>query len=543
MTIKSTKKQIGWWISDGDPAAAGKDVLKEAFLNIYEPFHIVLKEDSHAVAKAGIAYIGDEKPKQDALPVIAHVPAFPLENLGDPEFCKDHGIRYPYYGGSMAQGICSADIVEELANAGMLAFFGAGGTPLSIIESTIDRLQKMGKPFGFNLIHSPQDPGREDEVVDLYIKKGVKLIEASAFFDMTLPLVRFRLHGIRADPSGKIITPNRIIAKVSRVEVASKFFSPPPEKMLQELRDSGVITKEQADLARNIPMAQDITAEADSGGHTDNRPAMALVPSIIALRDQMQSKYNYPQKLRVGAAGGIATPSSAAAAFAMGASYIVTGSVNQACIESGTCDTVRDLLAQAEQADVVTAPAGDMLDMGAKVQVLKRGSMFAMRAAKIGDIYRSCARIEDIPPADREVLEKTVFRASLDEIWEQTRSFFKDRDPNQIVMAEQNPKYRMALVFRWYLGQTSRWAIKGNADRKMDWQIWCGPAMGAFNEWAKGSFLEKVQNRKVVTVALNLLHGASVMMRLNSLRCQGLDLTSELCPVPIEESAIMKYLA
>ena len=34
-------------------------------------------------------------------------------------------------------------------------------------------------------------------------------------------------------------------------------------------------------------MADDITAEADSGGHTDNRPFVALLPTILALRDEI----------------------------------------------------------------------------------------------------------------------------------------------------------------------------------------------------------------------------------------------------------------
>ena len=51
--------------------------------------------------------------------------------------------------------------------------------------------------------------------------------------------------------------------------------------------------------------------------------------------------------------------------------------------------------------------------------------------------------------------------------------------------------------------------------------------MGAFNEWTKGSFLEQARNRRVVTVARNLLHGAAVLMRLNVLRCQGVPLDPE----------------
>ncbi|MBW2999076.1 PfaD family polyunsaturated fatty acid/polyketide biosynthesis protein [Candidatus Woesearchaeota archaeon] len=517
--------------------------MKEAMLHVQKPFCIVLKDGLYAAAKGGTALIGN-KPQSDALPVIAYVPSFPLENLGDPEFCKDYNVHYPFYAGSMAQGISSVEMVESLANEGMLCFFGAGGLPMKVVEDAVDRLKNLGdKPYGFNLIHSPNEPKLEAGIADLFIKKGMKLIEASAFFNITLPLVRFRVHGIHSDSSSKIITPNRIIAKVSRIEVASKFFSPPPEEMLQELQNAGEITEEQVSLARKIPMAQDLTAEADSGGHTDNRPAIALIPSILALRDQMQAKYNYPQKLRVGAAGGIATPASAAAAFSMGAAFIVTGSVNQACLEAGTSDTVRELLAQAQQADFMMAPTPGMFELGAKVQVLKRGTMFGVRGSKLYELYQSCAKIEDIPDAEREMLEKSLFRATLDEIWVKTREFFMERDKEQILSAEKDPKRKMALIFRWYLGQASRWAIAEEPSRKMDYQIWCGPAMGAFNEWAKGTFIEEVKNRKVVTVSLNLLHGAAVMMRLNSLRSMGLDFIDKLNPVPQEESKIRSYLS
>jgi trans-AT polyketide synthase/acyltransferase/oxidoreductase domain-containing protein len=34
---------------------------------------------------------------------------------------------------------------------------------------------------------------------------------------------------------------------------------------------------------------------------------------------------------------------------------------------------------------------------------------------------------------------------------------------------------------------------RGDETRRMDYQIWCGPAMGAFNDWVRGSFLEAAQ--------------------------------------------------
>jgi PfaD family protein len=451
------------------------------------------------------------------------VPSCPLENLGDSTFRADHRLRYAYVTGAMANGIGSADIVEAMSRAGMVGFFGAAGLPPQRVEAAIDHIQKeLGDaPAGFNLIHSPTEPALENAVVDLYLRRGVRLVEASAFLDLTLPVIRYRLHGIHSDPAGRVITPNRVIVKVSRVEVAAKFLAPAPTRYLQELIRQGHLTAEQARLAERVPVAQDLTAEADSGGHTDNRPLVTLVPTMLALRDRQQAQHRFEQPLRVGAAGGVATPASVAGAFAMGASYVLTGSVNQACVESGSSDLVREMLAQAEQADTAMAPAADMFEMGVKVQVLKRGTMFAMRAAKLYELYRTCPSLDALPAAERSALEKNLFRSSIDEIWAQTVSYFQQRDPAQIQRAERDPKHRMALVFRWYLGMSSRWANAGEPTRKVDYQVWCGPAMGAFNEWARGSFLEQPKQRRVTTVALNLLYGAAVLLRLQMLRCQG----------------------
>src|SRR5205823_9172465 len=126
---------------------------------------------------------------------------------------------------------------------------------------------------------------------------------------------------------------------------------------------------------------------------------------------------------------------------------------------------------------------------------------------------RSRASLDDVSAAERQQLEKTVFRLPLDEVWKQTSDFFQRRDPSQLERAGRDPKHKMALVFRWYLGQSSRWANVGEPARKIDYQVWCGPAMGAFNEWVRGSFLERPKERRVVTVALNILYGAAVLLR------------------------------
>lgn len=484
------------------------------------------------------------RPVSVTLPDGSSVTAPPClpENLGDPGFCADHGIRYPYIGGSMAKGISSIEMVVELGKGGMLGFFGAAGLPLHEVEHAIDRLSASGVPYGVNLIHSPHEPELEEALAELYLKKKVRLIEASAFLALSLPLVKYRLHGIHRSADGSIVTPNRIIAKVSREELAARFFSPPPEKFLKDLVACGALSAEQALLASQVPMAQDVTAEADSGGHTDNRPALALFPTIQSVAARMQTEHGYHLKLRTGLGGGIGTPHAAAAAFSMGAAWIMTGSINQACIESGTSPIVRKMLAETRQADVSMAPAADMFEMGVNVQVLKRGTMFPMRASKLYEIYRSCSGLHEIPAPEKEKLESTFFKVSLEDIWQLTRTYFLKRDPRQVERAEKEPKHLMALVFRWYLGQAAHWSKDGEPSRVMDYQVWCGPAMGAFNEWVAGTYLANPDQRKVALVAHTILYGAAVLARSNLLRWQGALLPTETIPnQPIEESHIKEY--
>lgn len=527
-------------------SAALEETLELALRRVAVPFQVWHRDGRiDRVEFDGTGVISNRPAGGDGLAPItsALVPATRLEHLGDPTFLDDHRVRLPYVSGAMANGIGSVEIVEAMSQAGMLGFFGAAGLAPALVESAIDRLQKRlgsSAAYGFNLIHSPSEPELEAGVVDLYLRRGVKLVEASAYLDLTLPLVRYRLSGLRK-VNERVEAPNRVMAKVSRVEVASKFLSPAPARFVGELVARGELTEEQARWAEQVPMADDLTAEADSGGHTDNQPAVVLLPTLIALRDRMAHTRQGGRRIRVGAAGGIATPWSAAAAFAMGAAYVVGGSVHQSCAEAGTSESVRTLLCQARQGDVAMAPAADMFEMGVKVQVLKRGTMFPMRASKLYELYRTYASLEEIPPAERANLERTIFRASFDEVWSQTRAFFHERDPGQLDRAVSDPKHKMALVFRWYLGLSSAWANRGEEGRVVDYQIWCGPAMAAFNEWVKGSFLEGPGQRRVATVALNLLYGAALLGRSRFLTSQGLTLPpgcprlSPLQPLVIQE--------
>lgn len=471
--------------------------------------------------------LSNDAPDGDA-EVLTAVAALDPATLGDPDFLAAHGVRWPYMAGAMANGIAGEDLVIALARAGFLASFGAAGLLPDRISAALDRFEREipGHPFACNLIHSPSEELLERSAVELYLARGVRCVEASAFMDLTPHIVRYRLAGLFRDQDGNVQSANRVIAKVSRAETATKFLSPAPARIVEALLAEGLITAEQAELSRQVPVADDITVEADSGGHTDRRPMPALLPSMLRLRDSLVAQYGYRTSVRIGAAGGIGTPESTLAAFAMGAAYVVTGSVNQACRESGTSDITRALLAEASVTDCEMAPAADMFEMGVNLQVLRKGTLFPMRARRLYAVYREYAGISAIPADERAKLESQIFRADLDEVWASCQEYFSRRDPAQLERAESDSKRQMALIFRWYLGMSSRWSNVGESDRSLDYQIWCGPAMGAFNDWARGSYLQAPERRHVADVARQLMHGAAYLARVEQLRLAGLRLPS-----------------
>ena len=413
---------------------------------------------------------------------------------------------------------------------GMLGSFGAAGLTPSRIEAAIVRVKEAlpHGPYAFNLIHSPSEEALERAAVELYLSHGVRTVEASAFLGLTPHIVRYRVSGLAEAPDGTVLAKNRVIAKVSRREIATHFLSPAPTAVLRNLVEVGWITEHQARLAENIPLADDVTVEADSGGHTDNRPLLVLLPSIQGLRDELSARFGYACPPRVGAAGGIGTPHAVAAAFAMGAAYVVTGSINQSCVEAATSAHVRDLLAEASFADVAMAPAADMFELGVDVQLLKRGTFFPMRARKLFDLYSRYESLDEIPLRERERLEHQIFGRPLDQVWDETVAYFDERDPEQIRRAQDDPKRRMALVFRWYLGLASHWANTGTPNRELDYQIWCGPSMGAFNDWARGSSLESPERRRVADVGRALMVNAAYRSRLFQLEIHGLRVSQSL---------------
>jgi len=447
------------------------------------------------------------------------IPGLAIGDFGSRAFLDTHRLRMAYVTGAMAGGIASVDLVVDMAQAGGLGFFGAGALSLPAIAAAIEELARRlpsGESFGMNLLHNYYDEAAEWATVELYLARGIVRVEAAAFVAMSAPLVYYRAKGIHRATDGRVVVPHHVFAKVSRAEVAAQFLAPPPAPLLAELVAAGKLTAEEAALAATVPMANELTCEADSGGHTDRRPLSVLLPMMLHEREQASERHGYAARgidIRLGAAGGIGEPLSVHAAFAMGADYIVTGTINQACRQAGTAPAVRQLLAEASMADVAMCPASDMFEMGGRVQVLKRGTMYPQRAQRLYELYKTYPSFDAIPAPERDKVERQILRRPFAEIWRDTERYWVERQPEEAERARHDEKHRMALCFRWYLGMSSRWARLGEAPRQADYQIWCGPAIGGLNRWTRGTSLERPEQRDAPALARALLTGAAALER------------------------------
>ena len=130
--------------------------------------------------------------------------------------------------------------------------------------------------------------------------------------------------------------------------------------------------------------------------------AMALLPTMIALRDEMARQHQFARPPLYWSGWWHFNTPRCRRGLCHGGRLCCHRIGEQSCVEAGTSPAVKKLLAQARQADVAMAPAADMFEIGAKVQVLKRGTMFALRAAKLHELYHRHDRFENIEVAQQK---------------------------------------------------------------------------------------------------------------------------------------------
>ncbi|MFG3513214.1 ACP S-malonyltransferase [Streptomyces bobili] len=412
------------------------------------------------------------------------------DTLGAATFRERYGLRRAYLLGALYGGISGREMLGAAAKAGLLGFLGAGGLPLDEVDGLLRDLTGelgLGGSFGVNLLYRHGTPEEESALVDLLLRHGVDLVEASGFPLITPALVRFRLKG------------GRIIAKVSRTDVAAEFLAPPPERLVARLLETGEVTAEEARAAAGRPMADDLCVEADGGWLSSTADLLTLLPAVLRLRDTTATGGH---RVHVGCAGGIGTPEAAGAAFLLGADFVLTGSVNQCSVEAATSAEVKDILQEAREYDVDTAPWGELFDLGVQARYLKRGLFFPARASRLHELWRR--------------------HGSLAQLDDETRSQVLDRylggEAPAPAAEGSTPEQQLAAVFRGYFTRGFRLAVSGDQRSRVDYLVHCGPAMGAFNQVVADTDLHPWRARRVETIADALMDGAAahVSARLSS---------------------------
>jgi trans-AT polyketide synthase/acyltransferase/oxidoreductase domain-containing protein len=434
--------------------------------------------------------------------------------LGSAEFRADHRAALAYTVAAADHGVTSTDLVVRCGKAGILSFFGPRGLPIERVATALDELQARlghGEPFGVGVRSHVANPRIDHDLIALCMQRGITDIEASGYLHVSSDLVRYRFHDLRPRDGNRRSEP-RLIARVSRPEMARAFMSPAPERLLQAMVAAGEIDQGAADVARREPLAWDICVEADCGGPTDMGVALASLPVICRLRDRVTAEFGYARRIRVGLAGGIGAPPAAAAAFLMGADFVMTGSINQCTLEAATSNNVKDMLQDADVQDTAYAPAADLFEFGGRVRVLKKGVFFAARAEKLFHLFLSHDSLEQLPATTRRQIEEHYFGRSLDDVWSEVSADQARQRQAHGGDAELSPKQRMASVFRRYCEQGTRLALEGRIDQRVNYQVPCGPAMGACNQWLGQSALRSWRQRHADEIGAAMMEEAAMLL-------------------------------
>ena len=160
------------------------------------------------------------------------------------------------------------------------------------------------------------------------------------------------------------------------------------------------------------------------------------------------------------------------------------------------------------------APAADMFEMGVKVQVLKRGTMFAMRAPKLYELYRTYPSWEAIPAAERVQVEKNALpRAVRRGLGRRPATFFAAPRPD--AAAEGRDATRST---RWPWCSAGTWACRRAGPTPASRRGSSTTRCGAARRWARSTSGRRARSwssRRTArwsAVALNLLYGACVVL-------------------------------
>lgn len=267
------------------------------------------------------------------------------------EICRMLGVEFPI----LAFSHCR-DVVAAVTNAGGFGVLGAVSFTAEALDLELRWIDEAvgGRPYGVDMLIPHTYVGSEQGGLDLAALAAKIPDEHRRFLDDLL--VR---HGV--EPVGEAIEvrPAGMTTReaVDLIEVAfdhpikllASALGPPPPEAVERAHRHGAVVAGLAGTTRHALRQRDagvdivIAQGYEAGGHTGDIATMVLVPEVV----------DAVAPLPVLAAGGIGGGRQMAAAFALGAKGVWTGSVWLTTHEAETHPVVKQKFLAASSSDTV----------------------------------------------------------------------------------------------------------------------------------------------------------------------------------------------
>jgi len=217
-------------------------------------------------------------------------------------------VRFPV----IAPGITDTFVIVSLAEAGILSFYETDGRSRERVIHDIGELVRsfvLRTNWGITFHHHND---ADDDFASLFTKYDIPHIALRSFPSPTPAVVRLSATGIHNGRDGNLQRRTHVSAHVNDLASAQAFMTPPDIEMLDTLVNDGHISHYEAELARRIPLVEDLTVIGD----------LELFVEIQKLERRLRQQYLYVRPIRIGIAGAMDTPQSISSVFSIGAAYV-----------------------------------------------------------------------------------------------------------------------------------------------------------------------------------------------------------------------------
>ena len=431
-------------------------------------------------------------------------------SLGNQDFERTLNLKFPYVCGSMYYGIASPEMIIRLAKAGMLGFIGTSICNIESIKRDINIIKNKldGEVFGLGVTYN-QNVNEENSIYNLILSEDIKIIEISDYMSITKNLIKYRVKGMQKSNYSNVMQPHHVMAKVSRIEMAELFLKPAPSDIIEALLEAGEITQNEAECAACVPVADFVSITSENDIHISSVPNFMLLSEIKKLSREIQKEYLFSKCSYIGIAGGIGNPDVIALSFLLGADYVVSGSINQCCKQANISDITKNILATVDIHDCEYVPDLKNMELGIKMNVVRKGLLFPARANKLFDLYKRYNAIDEIEADVIHSIETRIFKKNINTFSKESEKFFSE---SELKTFNTNPKSKLLHIIKCYYQVALHDAIEGNENNKINFLIKCNPTMGFFNRWAKGKSIENWIDRDVDKIGIMMLEEASTII-------------------------------